>query len=167
MKKKKRVNAVQSYKESLADLSLKNMAPYIQQQVAEASRAVAQQQANLMQSLILRLLVLEELATLKMGVTKEELASLVASKEDEALGYEEVETAQDGDTVRVTINSTIEGESAPQTSKFVFRDLGKDMAGGAVGDAIRGKKKGDIAEVSTDNHKMTIQIDRISRVKEA
>lgn len=164
-------HASQSFQELLAQATLQKFAPYIQQQINYAAQGILQRQAQASANIFTRLIATEEvLMELVPGLTKERLATQVASVQDRNEGLEEsLESVQIGDRVRVEIKTKTADQTEYQgTSRMLIDNIGSGATlGKELEDNIIGMAKGETREVlfGKDNSlSASITLNRVSRL---
>ena len=147
---KKRAQPQHSFQDLVAQATLEKFGPFIQGMVSQLGQRLAKAQSQAQQTLYTRLLVLEEVATEKLGVTKDELAQKVAQKEDAAEGFETAEVVEKGDRVRVSLRTKQKDakEFQGESRHLVDNVASGDTFGEELEEAMLGLKAGELKEVT-------------------
>tara|TARA_R110000868_G_C10973188_1_gene771558 strand:+ start:90041 stop:90640 length:600 start_codon:yes stop_codon:yes gene_type:complete len=159
----------QSFKNLVAEASAKAVTSVIDQRIQQLGLQLAQNQARELGGIATRLAVMEQICIEKLGITNEDLAERVAEFEDEALGFEKVETVAEGDTVRVTVaaKKSDEKEYGEESNVQITNTglspytLPKEIEEGVVN--LTTGETVEIAFGKDDAMKAKVTIDRISR----
>lgn len=158
-------HATQAFGELVSRAALNQLLPDIKTMVAELGSKIALEQANSMELLYLRLLVLEQAS----GLTQEELTERVTVLKDSFDGLEKVEESKLGDTLRIRLSFRENKEGAnynePQDRRIEQVGTGKTL-GPAIEAQLVNLKVGDerefpLGEPATHTAKVTIT--RVSR----
>lgn len=154
----------QAYSDFLSKDVMAKITQNVDARIIQVSQYMAQQQSSLMQNVFLRIAALEELISEKFNVSKDEIADMVAKKQDEAEGYTEKQVAEVGDRVRFTLESKEKGAVEFQDpAKFTVDDLGKLEFTKEVEEALVGMVPGGVTTVELKSGDMLrIKLDRVS-----
>jgi hypothetical protein len=161
-KKKTKARPQQSYQQTVAELTLARFKPYIQKELQGAAQAIVNQTTQQMQALFERLVCLEELLLEEIdGLTKDDLAMRVALIQDKKYGFEPQEVVEEGDRVRIDIQTkTNEDEDYTGSSKMILDKAGSGQTlGSEIEPEIIGMKSGEVKEIKFgEDKKLTARI---------
>ena len=158
-----------SFNKLVGEASLEKVKPFVQAQVQQLGMEMQQALMQTVASLVNRLVVLEELAVEKSGVSMEELINRVADLEDKQTNYEKVEEVIEGDLVRLKIATKMEDQEDFQgESALAITGCGKDplTLGPELEPQLIGMQVGDMKQIAFGKDKKMIakiEVQRVSR----
>lgn len=166
--KKKRVQPQMSFEQQLANISLKNMKPYIDEQVRGAAVAIAGRVAQQVGPLMERIVVLEDILIENVdGLTKDILAEKIALKQDSREGFEQVSEVAEGDRVRMEIQVKTGEDDYDGTDRTLIDNIGLGaVLGPEIEKEVVGMTRGETKEIAFGEEKEStakITISMISR----
>lgn len=165
-KKKAQQHLQQSMGNMVSKAALAQLWPHIAQMIKTLGDRLTAQQAQTLENLYARTVVLEKIVMEKLGYTSDDLAEKIALLEDEAeklaLATDEVKV---GDVVRLVVATKTKDDKDWQgESRIKMYGTGTgNTLGNQLETGIIGMKPGEVKEIQFDEATAKVTISRISR----
>lgn len=147
-----------SFANLVANAANKQLADYVEQRMSQYAQAIMQNLSKLtldhLANIQTRHLAIEELIIKAGTLTREQINSEITNQEDTALGYEEVETAEKGDLVRIEAESkSVDDKDFSEVEKLRINSLLKEVDGEVqtlrpLEEGLLGTKVGDVKDIT-------------------